>query len=145
MSMPSGTPFPFPEVNASLNAASAALVACGVVLIRRGKIPAHRAAMTGAAACSAIFLVSYLTYHAMAGSTRFQGQGPIRTLYLALLISHSVLAAAIVPLVLRTLYLGIRDRRESHKRLARWTVPLWMYVSVTGVVIYWMLYRSPWS
>jgi uncharacterized membrane protein YozB (DUF420 family) len=97
--------------------------------------------MLGALACSAVFLVSYLTYHAQVGSVRFQGQGPVRTVYFTILISHTVLAAAIVPLVAFTVVPALRGRFDRHRRLARVTLPLWGYVSVTGVVIYWMLYR----
>lgn len=97
--------------------------------------------MLSAAATSAAFLVSYLVYHAQVGSVRFQGQGPVRAVYFTILISHTILAAAIVPLVLRTLYLGLKRRDDRHRRLARWTFPIWLYVSVTGVVIYAMLYH----
>ena len=97
--------------------------------------------MLAAAATSTVFLASYLYYHAHVGSVRFTGQGLVRPLYFAILISHTILAAAIVPLVLRTLYLGLRRRDDRHRRIARLTFPLWLYVSLTGVVIYWMLYR----
>ncbi len=97
--------------------------------------------MLATAATSALFLVSYLVYHAHVGSVKFTGTGPVRTLYFAILLTHTVLAAVIVPMVLRTLYLGLKRRDEPHRRLARWTFPLWLYVSVTGVVIYAMLYH----
>ena len=97
--------------------------------------------MLAAASTSAVFLVSYLTYHARVGSVRFTGQGPVRTVYFAILISHTILAIAVLPLVLRTLYLGLRRRDGQHRRIARWTFPVWLYVSVTGVVVYVMLYR----
>jgi uncharacterized membrane protein YozB (DUF420 family) len=97
--------------------------------------------MLGALACSALFLVSYLAYHFQVGSVRFQGQGPIRTVYFAVLLSHTVLAVVIVPLVLVTFRRAHQQRFEAHRRLARITFPLWSYVSVTGVVVYWMLYR----
>ena len=97
--------------------------------------------MSAALLVSSVFLASYLGYHARVGSVRFQGTGGMRWAYFALLISHTVLAAAIVPLALRTLYLAARGRFEAHRRIARWTLPLWLYVSVTGVVVYWMLYR----
>ena len=100
--------------------------------------------MLTAVATSAIFLVSYLVYHAQVGSVRFTGQGPVRAIYFGILITHTVLAAAIVPLVLRTLYLALKRRFDAHRRIARWTFPIWMYVSVTGVVIYVMLYRVRW-
>jgi uncharacterized membrane protein YozB (DUF420 family) len=130
-----------PTLNAVLNATSALLLLVGWRLIRRGRVEAHRRVMLGAVACSTLFLVSYLAYHAQVGSVRFQGQGAIRVVYFAILLTHTVLAAAIVPLVLVTLVRGLKARYESHRRLARVTFPLWSYVSVTGVVIYWMLYR----
>ena len=130
-----------PALNAGLNATSAVLLLIGWLLIRSGRREAHRRVMLAAVASSAAFLVSYLAYHAQVGSVRFQGQGPIRTAYFAILITHTVLAAAIVPLVLITLNHGLRERFDRHRRIARVTLPLWAYVSVTGVVIYWMLYR----
>lgn len=130
-----------PALNASLNATCAVLLVTGWILIRRGRRDAHRRTMLAAVSCSAAFLVSYLAYHFQVGSVRFQGQGPIRSLYFAILITHTVLAAAIVPLVLVTLTHGLRERFDRHRRLARITMPLWLYVSVTGVVVYWMLYR----
>ena len=130
-----------PALNACLNGASALLLAAGYVLIRSGRREAHRRAMLGALACSVVFLASYLTYHAQVGSVRFQGQGTVRVAYFTILISHTVLAAAIVPLVALTVVPALRGRFDRHRRLARVTLPLWGYVSVTGVVIYWMLYR----
>jgi len=130
-----------PALNAVLNGTAGLLIAAGWLLIRRGHRQAHKRVMLGAVACSAVFLVSYLTYHFHVGSVRFQGQGPIRTVYFAILISHTILAVAIVPLVLITLNHGLRERFDRHRRIARVTMPLWAYVSVTGVVIYWMLYR----
>ena len=130
-----------PTLNAALNAASAVLLVTGYVLIRRGRQEAHRRAMLAAVTCSALFLVSYLIYHAQVGSVRFQGQGWIRTVYFTILLTHTVLAAAIVPLVLVTLVRGLQRRFDRHRRIARVTFPLWAYVSVTGVVIYVMLYR----
>jgi uncharacterized membrane protein YozB (DUF420 family) len=130
-----------PGVNAVLNATSAALLATGYVLIRQGRRDAHRRAMLAALACSALFLASYLFYHYNVGSVKFQGQGPVRTLYFTILITHTVLAAAILPLVVLTLVPALRGRFDRHRRLARVTLPIWAYVSVTGVVIYWMLYR----
>src|SRR6185295_4667990 len=105
------------------------------------EIDRHRRLMITAAAISAVFLASYLTYHARVGSVRFTGQGPVRTVYFAILISHTILAMTVLPLVLRTLYLGLRRRDDRHRRIARWTFPIWLYVSVTGVVVYVMLYR----
>jgi uncharacterized membrane protein YozB (DUF420 family) len=130
-----------PAVNATLNATSAVLLLLAYRAIRRLDVERHRRLMLSAAVTSAVFLVSYLTYHAHVGSVRFTGQGAVRPLYFAILISHTILAAAIVPLVLRTLYLGLRRRDDRHRRIARWTFPLWLYVSVTGVVIYLMLYQ----
>jgi putative membrane protein len=130
-----------PVVNATLNGTSAVLLVLAYRAIRMREIDRHRRLMLSAAATSAVFLVTYLYYHAHVGSVRFPGHGPVRTLYFAILISHTILAAAIVPLVLRTLYLGLRRRDAIHRRIARWTLPLWLYVSVTGVVIYVMLYR----
>jgi len=130
-----------PAVNATLNATSAVLLLFAYRAIRRLDVERHRRLMLSAAATSAVFLASYLYYHAHVGSVRFTGQGAVRPLYFAILISHTILAAAIVPLVLRTLYLGLRRRDDQHRRIARWTFPLWLYVSVTGVVIYLMLYR----
>ncbi len=121
------------------------LLTAGFLFIRQKKIAAHRACMTAAFTVSALFLVTYLTHHALHGSTRFQGTGSARTLYFAILISHTILAVAIVPLVLRTLFLANRNRIPEHQRLARWTLPLWLYVSVTGVVVYWMLYQMRWQ
>lgn len=140
-----GLPPLHPTLNASLNAASAAFLAAGWVSIRGRREDAHRACMLGAFACSVLFLASYLYYHWSAGAVRFPGAGGARTLYLAILISHSVLAVAVVPLVLRALYLAWRERREEHRRLARWALPVWSYVSVTGVVVYAMLYLIPWQ
>jgi uncharacterized membrane protein YozB (DUF420 family) len=130
-----------PALNALLNATAACLLAAGYVLIRRGRRAAHERVMTAAIACSVLFLASYLTYHAQVGSVRFQGQGPIRTAYFAILISHTILAVVIVPLVLVTFVRARRGRFDRHRAIARVTLPLWAYVSVTGVVVYWMLYR----
>lgn len=130
-----------PTVNAILNGAAATLLATGFFLIRSGKREAHRRTMTAAFACSILFLVSYLVYHAEVGSVRFQGTGTVRTVYLAILLTHTVLAAAVPFLAVITLVLARRERFESHRRLARVTLPIWLYVSVTGVVIYLMLYR----
>ena len=130
-----------PALNAILNGTAGLLLLAGWVLIRRGNRAAHRRAMLAAVTCSALFLVSYLVYHFNVGSVRFQRTGAIRTVYLAILLTHTVLATAIVPLVLITLNHGLRERFDKHRRIARVTLPLWIYVSVTGVVIYWMLYR----
>lgn len=130
-----------PTLNAALNALSAGLLLWGYVLIRSGRREAHRRAMIAAVTCSALFLVSYLTYHAQVGSVRFARTGVIRTVYLAILLTHTVLAVVILPLVLVTLRRAQKGDFERHRRLARITLPLWAYVSVTGVVVYWMLYR----
>ena len=130
-----------PALNALLNASSALFLLLGWVAVRGGRIERHRAWMLAAAATSAVFLISYVAYHLRVGSVRFTAQGPVRTVYFAILLSHTVLAVAIVPIVLRTLYLGLRRRDDRHRRIARWAAPLWLYVSVTGVVVYVMLYR----
>lgn len=131
----------FPALNACLNTACTLFLLAGYLFIKRGNIPAHRISMTAAFITSAIFLTSYLYYHAHAGSKAYAGTGILRTIYFSILISHSVLAAAIVPLVLTTVVFAWRGRFDRHRRIARWTWPLWMYVSVTGVVIYAMLYQ----
>ena len=133
-----------PALNAALNATCAVLLAVGFLFIRRRRIPAHRRTMKAAFAVSVVFLASYLTYHQHAGVHRYPGSGPARTLYLSILATHTVLAVVVVPLVLRTLYLGNRRRFVEHRRIARWTLPIWFYVSVTGVAVYLMLYR-PWA
>jgi putative membrane protein len=130
-----------PTVNALLNTASAVLLTAGFVFIRRRNVAAHRACMLGAFAVSVLFLVCYVVYHAYAGSRPFGGEGWIRPLYFALLVSHIVLAAAIVPLALTTIYRGLTGKLEAHKRLARRTLPIWLYVSVTGVIVYLLLYH----
>jgi putative membrane protein len=130
-----------PAVDASLNAASAALLVSGYYFIRRKNVPAHRACMGAAFGTSVVFLACYLFYHSTHGVTRFPGHGFVRTLYLTLLASHTILALVIVPLILATLYRALGRRFDLHRRVARWTLPLWIYVSVTGVVVYWMLYH----
>ena len=130
-----------PSVNAVLNSLSALLLLVGYLFIRRGKVWAHRLFMLSALTASTLFLISYLTYHFQVGSVPFQGQGWIRWIYFTILISHTILAAVIVPLVLLTLFRALKGNFERHKRIARWTLPLWLYVSVTGVVVYLMLYR----
>jgi uncharacterized membrane protein YozB (DUF420 family) len=130
-----------PSLNAALNSLCAVLLVTGWLLIRRGRRQAHRGVMLAAFATSTLFLASYLVYHAQVGSVRFTGRGPVRTVYFALLLSHTVLAATIVPLVLVTLARGLRGRFVAHRQLARYTLPLWLWVSVSGVAVYWMLYR----
>lgn len=131
----------FPHLNASLNAASAFFLLAGWTFIKRGRREEHRAAMLCALACSAAFLACYLYYHFQVGSVRFQKTGPIRTFYFALLLSHTVLAVAVLPMILRALFLAAKGRFEEHRRAARWAFPVWLYVSLTGVAVYWMLYR----
>jgi len=130
-----------PALNASLNGVAALFLIAGYTFIRRRQIPAHRASMLAAVAASALFLVSYVIYHANAGSKPFTGTGPVRAVYFFILVTHIVLAAAIVPMVLMTLTRALRERFDRHVAIARRTLPLWLYVSVTGVVIYLMLYR----
>ena len=131
----------FPALNASLNGASAVLIAAGRVLIRRHQVRLHRACMIAAVATSSVFLGCYLYYHAHVGSVHFPGQGWVRPLYFGLLLSHTILAVTVVPLVLVSLTAGLRGNFNRHRRIARWTYPIWLYVSVTGVVVYVMLYR----
>jgi putative membrane protein len=130
-----------PHVNAVLNTTSALLLLAGFRFIRRGRIQAHRNCQVTAVVTSTLFLVSYLTYHYYHGSTRFAGQGLVRPLYFAILITHTILAVVIVPLIVVTLYRAARGDFIRHRRLARWTLPLWLYVSVTGVIVYLMLYH----
>lgn len=130
-----------PTLNATLNALSAVLLLNGYLLIRRRKIRAHKLSMIAAVATSALFLVSYLVYHFHIGSRPFAGQGWVRAVYFSILLSHTVLAVAIVPLVLITLRRALKGHFDRHARIAKRTLPLWMYVSVTGVIVYWMLYR----
>lgn len=130
-----------PAVNATLNGIAATLLAAGYACIRRGRIDLHRRCMLAAFATSALFLVSYLVYHAQVGSRPFTGEGPVRVVYFTILVSHIVLAAAILPLAIVTLRRGLRRDDARHAALARWTLPIWLYVSVTGVAVYWMLYR----
>lgn len=131
----------FPSINASLNALSAVFLLLGYRFIRSGRQEAHKKSMLAACTTSLLFLICYLYYHFHHGSTRYQGQGLMRTLYFTILISHTFLATVIFPFILRTLYLALRGLVEKHKRLARFVFPVWVYVAVTGVVIYWMLYR----
>ena len=130
-----------PTLNAVLNATAALLLLAGWWLIRRGRRDAHRVAMLSAFSVSALFLASYLVYHYEVGSVRFTGQGPLRALYFAVLVSHTVLAVVIVPLVLLALTRALRGRFDAHRAVARWTLPLWLWVSLSGVAVYWMLYR----
>ena len=131
----------FPALNASLNGTSAVLLLTGRYLISRGKMAAHRACMIAAVVASALFLACYLYFHSRVGEIRFLGQGAVRPIYYAILGSHVILAMVIVPLVIVTLSRSLRARYEKHRAIARWTWPLWMYVSITGVLVYCMLYR----
>jgi len=130
-----------PLLNASLNGIATVLLIAGYVLIRRGRREAHRKVMLAAFATSVLFLVSYVIYHANAGSRPFTGQGPIRAVYFTILITHIILAAAVPPLAALTLWRGYAGRFAGHVRIARWTLPIWLYVSVTGIAVYWMLYQ----
>jgi putative membrane protein len=133
----------FPKINATLNGCSAVLLVTGRMLIARGRMAAHRAVMIAAFATSCLFLTSYLYYHwpGHGGVIYFRGTGWWRLVYFTILISHTILAVVIVPLVLITLSRGLRGRYERHRAIARWTYPLWLYVSVTGVIVYFMLFR----
>ena len=131
----------FPALNASLNGASAVLMVTGRSLIRRKKVQLHRACMLAAVVTSTIFLGCYLYYHAHVRSVHFPGQGWVRPLYFSILISHTILAAAVPVLVVLSLTFALRQRFDRHRRIARWTYPIWLYVSITGVVVYVMLYR----
>lgn len=131
----------FPALNATLNGTSAVLLVTAHRMIKRGRMAAHRAIMLTAVGTSTLFLISYLYYHAHVGSVRFQGHGWSRPVYFSILISHTILAATIVPLVIITLTWALRGRFDRHRAMARWTYPIWLYVSVTGVVIYVMLYH----
>jgi len=131
----------FPVINATLNGSSAVLLLVGRGFIKRGRMAAHRATMLACVATSAVFLMCYLYFHWKVGNVRFQGQGWIRPVYFGILISHTILAVTIVPMVIITLSRALRARYDRHRAIARWTFPLWLYVSVTGVVIYVMLYH----
>ena len=130
-----------PIVNATLNATAAALLIWGYVLIRRRSIAAHRKVMLAAFATSTVFLCCYLVYHYSVGSVPFQQTGAIRTVYFSILITHTILAATVPPLAIVTLSRGLRERFDKHRKIARWALPVWLYVSVTGVVVYLMLYQ----
>ena len=130
-----------PALNASLNATSAAFLVAGYLFIRAGRRLAHKRCMLAALSVSALFLVSYVVYHANVGSRPFPGKGAVRVVYFAILIPHVILAATILPLALVTTARGLRAQYDRHVKVARWTLPLWLYVSVTGVLVYLMLYR----
>ena len=133
-----------PAVNASLNAVSGVLLLCGYALMRLRRIDLHRKFMIAAFAMSSLFLICYLVYHAQVGSVPFQRQGFVRPLYFAILISHVLLAATVPPLAIVSLTRGLKGRYAQHRRIARWTFPIWMYVSVTGVLVYVLLYQPTW-
>jgi uncharacterized membrane protein YozB (DUF420 family) len=130
-----------PALNATLNATAAVLLVIGYTFIRRGQIRRHRAAMIAACAASTLFLTSYVIYHANIGSKPFPGRGPIRVVYFTILFTHVLLAMTVLPLACITLARGLRGRFDRHVAIARWTFPIWLYVSVTGVIVYLMLYR----
>jgi uncharacterized membrane protein YozB (DUF420 family) len=132
-----------PTLNAMLNATSGILIVCGFIMIKRRRVAAHRACMLGAVTSSSLFLISYVVYHVGFGKgvTRFAGAGAAKTVYLSILISHTILAVTIVPLVIVTLRRAFRRDFQQHRKIARWTFPLWLYVSVTGVIVYLMLYH----
>ena len=130
-----------PALNASLNLTAAILIGAGFYFIKQKNIRAHKLCMVGALVVSALFLTSYLVYHYNVGSVRFTKQGWIRSVYFPLLASHTILAAVVLPMVLRTAFLSFKGRFASHVRIARWTFPVWMYVSITGVVVYMLLYH----
>jgi putative membrane protein len=130
-----------PAINATLNGISAILLTIGWVLISKRRIEQHRKVMLSAFATSTVFLICYVIYHANVGSRPFTGQGPIRVVYFTILITHIILAAATLPLALITLSRALRSRFDHHRRIARWTLPIWLYVSVTGVIVYVMLYQ----
>jgi uncharacterized membrane protein YozB (DUF420 family) len=133
-----------PALNATLNAVSGVLLFIGYLLIRAGRRDAHRACMLAAFAASTLFLASYLVYHAQVGSVPFTRQGAVRSIYFTILITHVVLAAAVPPLALITLSRGLKARFAKHRAIARWTLPIWLYVSVTGVLVYVLLYQPGW-
>jgi putative membrane protein len=133
-----------PAVNATLNALAGVLLIVGYALIRARRIEQHRRVMLAAFATSSLFLISYVVYHAQVGSVRFTRQGFVRPVYFSILISHVTLAAAVLPLSLVTLSRGLSRRFDQHRRIARWTFPIWLYVSVTGVLVYVLLYQPTW-
>lgn len=130
-----------PTLNASLNGVAALFLTLGFLAIRARRVHIHRACMLTAFAASTLFLISYVTYHVQVGSVRFPGQGWVRPVYFSILISHILLAAVVLPMALVTLYRALRGRFQRHRRIARWTLPVWLYVSVTGIVVYVLLYH----
>jgi uncharacterized membrane protein YozB (DUF420 family) len=130
-----------PAVNATLNGTASVMLITGYILIRQGNREAHKKAMIAAFGVSCLFLISYLVYHSQAGAVRYEKTGAIRTVYFFILITHIALAALVPFLALITLIRGLQARYDKHRRIARWTLPIWLYVSVTGVIVYWMLYQ----
>ena len=128
-------------MNAALNSLSGAFLTLGFIFIKSKNIKAHKACMLAAFASSSLFLISYLVYHYQVGSVPFKGQGAMRTLYFTILLTHTILAVVVVPLVLITLWRALKENFPAHRRIARWTFPIWLYVSITGVLVYVMLYR----
>ena len=133
-----------PAVNATLNAISGVFLIIGYLLMRARRIEAHRRFMIAAFVTSSLFLTCYLVYHAQVGSVRFTRQGFVRPLYFTILVTHVTLAAAVLPLAIITLSRGLKGRYPQHRRIARWTFPIWLYVSVTGVLVYVLLYQPTW-
>jgi len=133
-----------PTVNALLNATATVLLLTGFYLIKQGREQAHKRTMLAALAVSVVFLACYVIYHVQVGRTDFVGPAVVRTIYLSILFPHIVLAVTVPPLALTTIYFGLTDQRAKHKRLARWTFPIWLFVSVTGVIVYLMLYQGAW-
>jgi uncharacterized membrane protein YozB (DUF420 family) len=130
-----------PSVNAALNSLSGAFLTLGFLFIKSKNIKAHKACMLAAFVSSSLFLISYLVYHYQVGSVPFKGQGAIRTLYFTILLTHTILAVVVVPVALITLLRALKENFPAHRRIARWTFPIWLYVSITGVLVYVMLYR----
>ena len=139
--MPTGVWAVFPHVNATLNATAFVCIATGLIAIKRGNVARHKRCMLTAAAVSAVFLVCYLVYHYGVGSVKFRGTGALRAVYLTILTSHTILAVVQVPLIVITIVHGLRGRLDKHKKIAKITAPIWLYVSLTGVVVYVMLYH----
>ncbi len=135
------TLYDLPTVNACLNATTFFLLLAGFYFIKQKNIKAHRACMIGALAIAGLFFISYITYHSQVGSVKFTKQGWIRPVYFSILISHTILAMTIIPLAFITVYRGLKNQVDKHVKIARWTLPIWLYISVTGVIIYLMLYQ----
>ena len=144
MNWPNTLPEALAMLNAALNATSGLLMTLGVMAAKRKRVATHKRLMLASVGTSAAFLASYLTRIAIAGDTKFQGVGPVRYFYFAVLISHVLLAVGVLPMILRSVYLGLTSQLEKHRRIARVTFPVWLYVSVTGVVVYVMLYQMRW-